>query len=83
MSKKSDLPSRKKVDGHIFVYDEDNEMYECRGGLYHDDEHDEVTEPSLWAAGLKFEKELIDDGYKAELNPSEKGWVDISFTDLD
>ena len=68
----------RKVDGWYFKYDEDNEMYECRGDVYYDDDHDEQPEPELWSAAMKLETELFEEGYLAEANPSEKGWVEVT-----
>jgi len=76
--KKEDLPSSRRINGHTFEYDETNEWYSCRGDMCWDDEHDEIPEESLWEAGLQLEKELIDDGFKAELEHSEKGWVEVN-----
>ena len=49
------------IDGWRFEWNEDNEFYECRGDVYHDDDHDEIPEPELWDAALKLEQELKDD----------------------
>ncbi len=71
------MEETRKVNGWSFKYDEDNKMYECRGSVMYDDEHDEMPEPSLWAAGEQLEKELIAEGHKAGLEHSEKGWVEV------
>ena len=68
------------VNGWRFEYDEDNKMYECRGSVMYDDDHDETPEPSLWAAALRLEKELTQEGITCEANHSEKGWVEVSIT---
>lgn len=65
------------VKGRTFTWDDDNEMYECRGAIYYDDEHDEIPEPGLWKAALELEKQLRDEGYVADANHSEKGWVEV------
>ena len=65
------------IDGWRFELNEDNEFYECRGDVYHDDDHDEIPEPELWSAALKLEQELKDDGYVATAEHSEKGWVEV------
>lgn len=70
--------NNKVVNGYTFEYDEDNKMYECRGDICHDDEHDEVPEPGLWRAALKLEKELSLDGLDADASYSEKGWVEVT-----
>ena len=41
------------IGGFTFKYDEENKMYECRGDVCYDDEHDEMPEPSLWKSALK------------------------------
>jgi len=74
-----ELSSRVTIDGYTFELDKDNEMYECRGDVCYDDEHDEVPEEGLWQAALKLEKRLNDDGYNAEADHSEKGWVEVQF----
>jgi hypothetical protein len=45
-----DLSSRVTIDGYTFELDRENEMYECRGDVCYDDEHDEVPEEGLWQA---------------------------------
>jgi hypothetical protein len=67
----------RRVNGWKFTWDEDNEMYECRGAIYYDDEHDEIPEPALWEAALQLEQQLKDEGYVAEAQHSEKGWVEV------
>lgn len=74
---KTKLDSRVTINGHTFKFDEENSMYECRGMVCYDDEHDEVPEESLWQAALKLEKQLIDEGFKADAQHSEKGWVEV------
>lgn len=66
-----------RVKGWDFKYDESNEMYECRGSVMYDDEHDEMPEPSLWSACLRLAEMLKADGYEAEPEHSEKGWVEV------
>ena len=53
-------------------------MFECRGSICYDDDHDETPEPKLWEAALLLEKMLSHEGLKAEANHSEKGWVEVS-----
>lgn len=73
-----------RVNGFDFEWTSDgngysNEgYYSCRGEVMYDDEHDEMCEPALWDAAEKLETELIKEGYEAEANYSEKGWVDIN-----
>jgi hypothetical protein len=66
------------IDGYTFEYDSENTMYECRGDVCYDDEHDEVPEEGLWSAGLKLETKLKNQGIKAEVEHSEKGWVEVN-----
>ena len=44
------MSKRETIDGYTFKYDEENSMYECRGSVCYDDEHDEVPEEGLWPA---------------------------------
>ena len=69
---------RRVIDGYEFIWNENNQFYECRGDICYDDEHDEIPEPGLWKAALKLEQELKDDGYVAEAEHSEKGWVEVN-----
>lgn len=70
------------IGGFTFEYDEENKMYECRGDVCYDDEHDEMPEPSLWQSALKLEKKLIEKGFDAEADYSEKGWVEVNVIDI-
>jgi len=65
------------VNGYTFKYDQDNSMYECRGRVCYDDEHDEVPEEKLWNAALKLEEILREKGIDADREYSEKGWVEV------
>ncbi len=69
---------RRTINNYVFTWSEDNEMYECRGAMYYDDDHDEMPEPKLWEAALFLEKQLGDEGYNAEAQHSEKGWVEVA-----
>jgi hypothetical protein len=66
------------IDGYKFKYDSENNMYECRGEICYDDEHDEVPEENLWKAALKLEQKLKNQGIEAEVEHSEKGWVEVN-----
>jgi hypothetical protein len=68
----------RRIDGYRFEYDTDNDMYECRGAVCYDDYHDEVPEEGLWVAGCKLEKKLIEEGHNAQVEQSEKGWVEVA-----
>jgi hypothetical protein len=65
------------IDGYTFKYDSDNNMFECRGDICYDDEHDEVPEEGLWRAALKLEDILEKEGIKGIAEHSEKGWVEV------
>ena len=65
------------VNGWHFKYDEENTIFECRGEVMYDDEHDEMPEPELWKAALLLERALSEEGYIAEAEHSEKGWVEV------
>jgi hypothetical protein len=66
------------IKGYRFKWDEDNKMFECRGSVCYDDEHDEVPEPKLWEAAELLEKMLFHEGFTAEASHSEKGWVEVT-----
>jgi hypothetical protein len=69
------------VQGYEFEFIDqgsDDRFYQCRGDVYYDDEHDEIPEPGLWKAALELEQQLKDDGYVADANHSEKGWVEVT-----
>ena len=71
----------RRVKGYEFEFVDqapDDRFYQCRGDVYYDDEHDEIPEPGLWEAALELEKQLKDDGYVADANHSEKGWVEVT-----
>ena len=55
----------------------DDVLYQCRGDVMYDDEHDQIPEPDLWRAAEKLESILTKDGFKAYANHSEKGWVEV------
>lgn len=70
---------RKRVDGYVFQYSEDHKMYECRGQVCYDYEHDEIPEPGLWRAALKLCDELRgESSINWEAQHSEKGWVEVA-----
>ena len=45
--------------------------------MYHDDDHDQVPEPSLQHAAQILQKSLLDDGIKSEIGFGEKGWIEV------
>ena len=71
------LRKNEKVDGYNFVLDTENNMYECRGSVCYDDDHDEVPEEKLWDAAQKLSKKLDDRGFVTDYEYSEKGWVEV------
>ena len=71
----------RRVKGYEFEFVDQgsgDRFYQCRGDVYYDDEHDEIPEPGLWEAALELEQQLKDDGYVADANHSEKGWVEVT-----
>jgi len=66
------------IDGYTFEYNDENAFYECRGEICYDSDHDQVPEEALWKACIKLEKQLQSEGYKAEADYSEKGWVEVN-----
>ncbi len=66
-----------RIDGYTFEYSKENALYECRGRVCYDDEHDEVPEQGLWKAALTLQEKLREQGYDAEREHSEKGWVEV------
>jgi hypothetical protein len=71
------MSKRETIDGYTFKYDEENSMYECRGSVCYDDEHDEVPEEGLWQAAHKLASKLKNQGIDTEVEHSEKGWVEV------
>lgn len=75
----------RKVKNHTFEYVKNNSedvhdeigYYQCRGALCFDDDHDQVPEPGLWKAALVLTNDLRKEGFEAEPEYSEKGWVEV------
>ena len=70
-----------RVQGETFVFtfDKNNDMYECRGRVCYDEEHDEVPEEKLWKAALELESDLRQEiGGDWNREHSEKGWVEVA-----
>tara|TARA_R110001606_G_C15251000_1_gene637376 strand:+ start:78 stop:308 length:231 start_codon:yes stop_codon:yes gene_type:complete len=65
------------VNGWRFEYNTEHNMYECRGGVMYDDEHDQMPEPSLMEAAYALARELQSEGHNAQATHSEKGWVEV------
>jgi hypothetical protein len=77
MKKLEDLESSHLVNGWLFTWERENGMYEARGDVMYDDEHDEIPEPALWRAAVELERILIAEGYDADAQHSEKGWCEV------
>ena len=78
------MKTNRRVKGYAFEYVKNdngdvNELgyYQCRGGTFYDDDHDQVPEPGLWQAALALASELREEGFEAEPEHSEKGWVEV------
>ena len=71
------MSKKETIDGYTFEYNEEHKFYECRGDVCYDDDHDEAPEYGLWAAGCKLEQKLKNQGIDAEVEYSEKGWVEV------
>jgi|TARA_R110000803_G_scaffold74073_1_gene138071 hypothetical protein len=74
-----------RVNGWDFEYvenDYDDKFYQCRGEVMYDDEHDQIPEPSLWQAAEKLENILAEDGIKSYAGHSEKGWVEVTISNV-
>ena len=76
--------TNRKVGGYTFEYVENDSnhpdelgYYQCRGGTFYDDDHDQIPEPGLWRAALTLASELREEGFEAEPEYSEKGWVEV------
>lgn len=72
----------RRINGWDFEFvSQDNgndRFYQCRGDVLYDDEHDEMPEPELWFAACLLEEQLSLEGYNANANHSEKGWVEVT-----
>lgn len=64
-----------------FTFELNDDCYECRGGTYHDDEHDQVPEPRLQLAAAKLQVILKEEGIETEIEHGEKGWIEIYIQD--
>ncbi len=73
------LSNNRVVNGWTFEYDKCGKMYQCRGDVMYDDEHDEMPDPSLMRAAYKLQDELKSEGISnAQASHSEKGWVEVN-----
>ncbi len=66
------------VNGYTFEYDNEDKFYSCRGELEYDEEHDEIPEEGLWIAAHVLKDKLLKEGYKSDVEHSEKGWVEVN-----
>ena len=64
-----------------FEWDESEQIFECRGEIMYDDEHDEIPEPALWEAAGTLRDNLRKKGLNALRSHSEKGWVEVVITE--
>tara|TARA_R110001599_G_scaffold284256_1_gene486249 strand:+ start:229 stop:456 length:228 start_codon:yes stop_codon:yes gene_type:complete len=71
------MSKEEMIDGYTFKYNEEHKFYECRGDVCYDEDHDEVPEEGLWTAGCKLEQKLKNQGIDAEVEYSEKGWIEV------
>ncbi len=71
------MSKKETIDGYTFEYNEEHKFYQCRGDVCYDDEHDEVPEEGLWMAAEALEQKLKNQGIDAEVEYSEKGWVEV------
>jgi len=51
--------------------------YECRGGTYYDDDHDQVPEPKLQLAATQLQVNLKKEGLDTQIEFGEKGWIEV------
>ena len=65
-------------DFELVNNDTNDRLYQCRGAVMYDDEHDEMPEASLWRAAEKLEEILTKDGLNVYAGHSEKGWVEVT-----
>jgi dsDNA-binding SOS-regulon protein len=72
------MKNKERIEGYDFEYDTENKLYQCRGRVCYDEEHDEVPEYGLWMAAEALEQKLKNQGIDAEANHSEKGWVEVN-----
>ena len=71
------MSKEEMIDGYTFKYNEEHKFYECREEVCYDEDHDEASEEGLWTAGCKLEQKLKNQGIDAEVEYSEKGWVEV------
>tara|TARA_R110000851_G_scaffold303442_1_gene461017 strand:+ start:134 stop:361 length:228 start_codon:yes stop_codon:yes gene_type:complete len=71
------MNNTERIDGYTFNYHKEHKMYQCRGEVCYDDEHDEMPEEGLWNAACKLARQLNNQGVDAEVEHSEKGWVEV------
>ena len=80
MASIKNLNYTRTVNGWKFKLSENEDgsvSYECRGDTYIDDEGDEQVEPSLETAAFRLKNELSAEGFNADIEWSEKGWIGV------
>ena len=66
-----------KYTFELYYDGDDTYLYQCRGEMLYDDDHDEMPEPELWDDAEALADVLEDEGYKCSVEHSEKGWVEV------
>jgi hypothetical protein len=74
----SELLGTREANGYMFELNDN--CYECRGGMYHDEDHDQVPEPNLQLAAAELQTRLKEEGHDTALEWGEKGWIEIYIT---
>tara|TARA_R110001592_G_scaffold148167_5_gene372893 strand:- start:14 stop:247 length:234 start_codon:yes stop_codon:yes gene_type:complete len=69
--------SKSKVIGEYKFNLRDENCYEARGGMYHDEDHDQVPEPRLQLAAARLQIKLKEEGYDTQIEWNEKGWIEV------
>jgi hypothetical protein len=64
-------------NGFTFTYSEKFSSYECRGGNYFNDYHDQVPEPKLQKAADKLAEHLKSQNIQTTIEWGEKGWIEV------
>ena len=75
----SKLSKTIKIGEYSFTLNDN--FYECRGGQYFDEDHDQVPEPKLQQAASKLQGLLQSEGISSEIEYGEKGWIEVYLTD--
>ena len=54
------------INGFTFIFNEEDEFYECKGRIHYNEEGVIAPEPLLWKAGLKLEQQLKEAKQRSE-----------------